>query len=90
MNTSNTFADIVSGVNVSSNGALIYLMLAVIFFVFLARGIKNGDANQGALSSGLITTVVAVFFWGAGLLAWTYMLIPFTIFVGALLWRFFQ
>ena len=91
MNTTTNPLDLVVGIGSSLNNNFLIgnLFLMGFFFVFLVFGFKH-DFLQVLLIDSFITTIIAIFFAFAEIIAFTTVMIPFTIFIIVLVFYFFS
>ena len=79
VDTSNTTVEIIGGLNTATNGWLggfILGMLGIIIFIAM----KGYETSTVLLTSGAITSLVAIFLWSVGFIGFSYIFIPIAIF----------
>ena len=89
MDTANNLYDVFLGVNVASNGLVGILILVLVFVISFASTIKDGSV-PAFLSSGLLTSIIAILLGFAGLISWGIVIIPIMLLFTGLIIKFFQ
>ena len=89
LSTSNNIVDIFVGINVASGG-LFTIMLLVVIWLFAYAGTVRYGPTTGFMSASFATTIVASLFWAIGLIGWSILAVPATLFLISVVIRFFQ
>lgn len=88
MNTSNTFVDIVIGINNNLSGALGHYIIIITFIFTFALTIRNGTP-EALLASGLSSSVIGVLLLLAGVMSWSWVIVPIVILLAGVMFKAF-
>lgn len=83
-NNMTSYQDYVNGVNQGTGGTLGILILTIIFIViFVVTISRQGEFDKSLAFSSFVCTVLAIFMWGAQILALHIVIIPAVVTVFA-------
>ena len=79
LTNANNYLEIIKGLNETGQGAYVGVIFLAMLFIILFITFKKGEDDTKAtfLTASLITAIVAVLFWGVGLITWHIMIYPF-------------
>lgn len=84
-----TNLDLVEGVNTASGGLFIVMLLFVIYLILFITLNKAGlDMIDNLIATSFLTSAIGVVLFLAQLLDWSYIMIPFSIFLLSLIVKF--
>ena len=89
MDTAYNLYDVAVGVNVASNGTFGIILLVIVYIISFASSIRDGPVTA-LISSGLLTTVVAILIGFMQLISWTIVIVPVMLLFAGLIIKFFQ
>lgn len=90
-NNMTSFQDYMTGVNQGTGGLLGIMLLAIIFVViFVVSLSKQGEFDKSLAFSSFVTTILAIFMWGAGFVATHIAIMPAVITVFAIFIMLFK
>jgi len=89
MDSSNTLADLVIGVNVMSNSLFVLLFLVAIWMIVFFKTNDRGTST-GLIASGFVTSIISILFWFMEILTWEIVTVPVIVFLAGIIINYFE
>jgi hypothetical protein len=85
-NNATSPVDLMLGINTVTSGKLAILLLTVISIILLVV-FKSRELYENFIATGLISTLLAVFLWGIGLISFEVIFFPIVLTFVGLVWK---
>jgi len=86
LNEGSTIVDFIAAINTTSSYLVANLILFLIALVLLISISKVNSFQKALVTTGIITTLIAILFWGMQWIKFGTIFYPIVIFLGGLIW----